>query len=206
MLRAVWAICRHDLLRMAREKSMLVFGLALPVVIITLVGLTFGGVGSLDIGVQDLDGSPRSSALVDRLEGLDGVTVRRYDDVDSMRRDVRITTLQAALIVPEGYGERVDEGSAQVDVLLDVDEEAFSALATIDAAVTQEGVREGAVNLVAADGARPRPAGSSTPRSGICSPSRWSTGAGWVETCPGGRSPTPRRPTSCCSSSSTPSP
>ncbi len=152
MLRAVWAICRHDLLRMAREKSMLVFGLALPVVIITLVGLTFGGAGSLDIGVQDLDGSPRSTALVDRLEDLEGVTVRHYDDLGSMRRDVRITTLQAALIVPEGYGERVDEGSAQVDVLLDVDEEAFSALATIDAAVTQEGVREGAVNLVAADG------------------------------------------------------
>ena len=163
--------------------------------------------GSLDIGVQDLDGSPRSTALVDRLEDLDGVTVRHYDDVGSMRRDVRITTLQAALVVPEGYGERVDEGSAQVDVLLDVDEEAFSALATIDAAVTQEGVREGAVQ----PGGRPTatrrwPAGRSTRRSGTCTPSRWSTAARSVETCPGARSPTPRRPTSSCSCSSTPSP
>lgn len=150
MVRAVWAICRHDVQRMAREKSMLVFGLALPVIIIVLVGLTFGGSGALDIGVQDLDGSARSTALVDRLAALDGVNVRHYDDPDAMRRDVRITSLQAALIVPEGYGDRVEEGSAEVDVLLDVDEEAFSALATIDAAVTQEGVREGAVRVVAA--------------------------------------------------------
>jgi ABC-2 type transport system permease protein len=150
MLRTVWAICRHDAQRMAREKSMLVFGLALPVIIITLVGLTFGGEGSLDIGVQDLDDSPRSAALVERLEDFDGVTVKHYDDEGSMRRDVRITDLQAALIVPAGYGGDLDAGSAQVDVLLDVDEQAFSALATIDAAVTQEGVREGAVHVVAA--------------------------------------------------------
>lgn len=149
MLATVWAVVRHDFRRMASEKSMLVFGLALPVVIITLVGLTFGGSGSLDIGVQDLDRSDRSTALVERLDGLEGVTVRRYDDDDAMRRDVRITTLQAALIVPAGYGEAVDDGEGRVDALIDADEHAFSALALINAAVTEEGVQEGAVRLVA---------------------------------------------------------
>ena len=152
MLSTVSAICRHELTRLWREKSMLVFGLALPVVIIVLVGLTFGGTGSIEIGVQDLDGSPRAEALVDRLDHLDGVVIRRYDDAGAMRRDIRTTDTNAGLIVPAGYGADLDAGAAQVEVLLDLaSEAAFGALATIDAAVTQEGVVEGAVQVVAAD-------------------------------------------------------
>lgn len=156
MLRATWTIARHDLLRLARDKAILVFGLALPVVIITLVGLTFGGSGELDLGVQDLDRSDRSAALADRLGSIDGVEIRHYDDASTMRRDVRSTGIEAGIIIPAGYGAELDDGAATVEVIMDPSSEAaFSALAAVDAAVTQEGVHEGAVRVVTEAGEGP---------------------------------------------------
>ena len=83
---------------------MLVFGLALPVIIITLVGLTFGGGRHHRDRGPGPGRSPRSEALIDRLEDLDGVELKHYDDERAMRRDVRTTDTNAGVIVPEGYG------------------------------------------------------------------------------------------------------
>jgi ABC-2 type transport system permease protein len=150
MLRTAWVTARHDLRRVASERTMLVFGLALPVIIMTLVGLTFGGAGSIEVGVRDLDGSPRSAALIERLEHREGVEVKAYRDEAALRRDVRTTDTQAGLVIPAGYGEAVDAGRAEVDVVIDPkSQSAFSALATVDAALTLEGVQEGAARVVA---------------------------------------------------------
>jgi ABC-2 type transport system permease protein len=153
MVRTAWTIARHELRRLSAERSILVFGFALPVIIITLVGLTFGSEGSIEVGVRDLDRSTRSAALIERLDHHRGIEVREYGDEGSLRRDVRTTDTQAGLVIPTGYGKAVAAGGGRVDAIVDVSSQAaFSALAALDAAVTQEGVREGAVQIVAADG------------------------------------------------------
>jgi ABC-2 type transport system permease protein len=153
MLRTAWTISRHELRRLVTDPAMILFGLALPMVIIVLVGLTFGGSGTIELGVHDLDGSPRSEALISRLDHLRGVDLHVYGSESTMRRDVRTTDAQAGLVIPSGYGQDLDAGAAKVDVIVDASSQgAFSALATIDAAVTAEGIHEGAVRVVEAGG------------------------------------------------------
>jgi ABC-2 type transport system permease protein len=105
--------------------------------------------------VIDLDHSARSAALVARLDHRDGVDVRHYHSEHNLRRDVRTGDLQAGMVVPAGYGHDVDAGSASVQAVVDPTSQAvFTAVATLDAGVTQEGVHEAAVELVAESGER----------------------------------------------------
>ena len=150
MLRTAWVVTRHELHRIVSERVMIVFGLVLPILIIVLVGLTFGGAGSVDLGILDADGSPRAEEIVARLQSLDGVKVTEYDSESSMRRDVRTGFVQAGLLLPAGYGDDLASGAATVELIMDPSSEgAFSALATIDAVVTEASVHEGAVQIVA---------------------------------------------------------
>jgi ABC-2 type transport system permease protein len=152
MLQTAWTISRHELRRIITDRAIVVFGLVLPIVIIVLVGLTFGGIGKVELGVRDLDGSARSQALIARLDRLSSVELKVYGSESTMRRDVRTTDTQAGIVIPAGYGDDLDAGAAEVEVIVDPSSEgAFSALATIDSAVTQEGVHEGAVRVVARD-------------------------------------------------------
>lgn len=154
MLRAAWVIAVHELLRIVRDRAMLVFGLVLPVIIITLVGLTFGGQGKIELGLLDADGSPSSHALVERLQHTEGVTLRLYRSESTLRRDVRINDTNAALVLPKGFGADVAAGAARVELVIDpTSEVAFSVVSAVDGAVTQVGVTEGAVQIVADAGA-----------------------------------------------------
>jgi ABC-2 type transport system permease protein len=150
-LRVAGWIARNELRRLLAHREILVFGLALPVIIITLIGLTFGSEGSIDLGVLDRDGSARSAALVDRLDEVDGVELEVYDDEDELRRDVRTTAVQAGLVLPDGYADALAAGDATLDVVVDLTSEGVaSALATLEGVVSDEGVQEGAVRFVAA--------------------------------------------------------
>lgn len=147
--RRVRAIVVNEQRRLLAHKEVALFGLALPVILMSLIGLTFGTTGSIDLGVLDRDGSARSTALVERFREEEGVDLRRYDDEGQMREDIRTTAIQAGVIIPDGYEEDVDAGRATVEVVADPTSEGVaSALATVDGAVTAEGVREAAVGAV----------------------------------------------------------
>ena len=150
-LRTAWTISINELRRLKSHREIVVFGLALPAIIISLIGLTFGTTGSIDLGVLDRDGSVRSAALVDRFRDLDGVTLEVYDSTDDLRTDVRTTAISAGLVIPAGYEDELAAGAAKVEVIADPKSEGVaSALATIQGAVDAEGVDEAAVAAVAA--------------------------------------------------------
>jgi ABC-2 type transport system permease protein len=150
VLRTAWTISVNELLRLRSHKEIIVFGLVLPAVIISLIGLTFGTTGSIDLGVLDRDRTERSAALVAHFEDVEGITLERYDDIDELRRDIRTTTVQAGLVIPEGYEAEVAQGEGTVEVVADpTSEGVVSALAAIGGAVSAEGVREAAVANVA---------------------------------------------------------
>ncbi|HJR24645.1 MAG TPA: ABC transporter permease [Acidimicrobiales bacterium] len=158
LVRTAWTISVNELRRLRSHKEIVVFGLALPAIIISLVGLTFGTTGSIDLGVLDRDGSARSASLVERFRDVDGVTLEVYDDEDELRTDVRTTAIGAGLLIPAGYADDLAAGHADVEVVVDPNAEGVaSALATIQGAVDEQGVDEAAVAAVAdATGDEPR--------------------------------------------------
>jgi ABC-2 type transport system permease protein len=149
-VRTARAISVNELRRLKSHKEIVVFGLALPAIIITLVGLTFGTTGSIDLGVLDQDQSARSAALVERFSDVEGIVLEVYDDEHDLRTDVRTTAIAAGLVIPAGYEDDLAAGRATVAAVIDPNAEGVaSALATIQGAVDEEGVDEAAIAAVA---------------------------------------------------------
>jgi ABC-2 type transport system permease protein len=155
--RAVVAIALNELRRAGTDRTALFFSLALPVIIIVIIGSTFGGTPSLEIGTLDRDHSDRSAALIEALDRSDGVSVERYDSPDSLRRDVRTGAVAAGVVVPTGYGDRVDStdshSTATVDLVSDPTSNSVTAVrATVEGAVADEAVRAAAARFAADHG------------------------------------------------------
>ena len=105
-LRAVRAIVGTELRRTARDKTGLFFVIVLPVVIIVIIGATFGAnTGNLPIGLVDGDGSATATELVDALESSGNVTITRYDDRTAMNAEIRSGVLVGGVEIPAGFGD-----------------------------------------------------------------------------------------------------
>ena len=72
----------------------LFFVVALPVVIILIIGTTFGSMESFDVGVLDRDDTAASADLVADLDRGEAIGVERFDSLDALRREVRTGTLE----------------------------------------------------------------------------------------------------------------
>jgi ABC-2 type transport system permease protein len=147
--RAIGAIALNDLRRVARDRVALFFIVVLPLVIIVLIGTTFGGDQGFEVAVLDRDGSTASEGLVEALDGGDGMSVKAYDSLTEMRRDIRTGTVAAGLVVPVGYGERLAGGEdASVEMIADPTSGSAAAVqASVRAAVGDEAVRIAAARL-----------------------------------------------------------
>jgi linearmycin/streptolysin S transport system permease protein len=155
--RAVAAIALNELRRAAIDRTALFFALALPVIIIVIIGSTFGGTPSLEIGTIDRDHSDPSASLVEALDRAEGVSVERYDSLDSLRRDVRTGAVAAGVVIPSGYGDRVDSTdertTATVDLVSDPTSNSVAAVrTTVEGAVADEAVRAAAARFAAGHG------------------------------------------------------
>jgi ABC-2 type transport system permease protein len=131
--RAVAAIAANQMQRTVRDRTALFFSLVLPVVIIVVIGTTFGGASALDVGVVDQDGSAASRALVAALDRRAGLDVTAYGSVGAMRPEVRLDTVAAGIVIPAGYGAALRGGDdATIDLIADP---ASSSRAAVQASV-----------------------------------------------------------------------
>ncbi|HEX8803666.1 MAG TPA: ABC transporter permease, partial [Acidimicrobiales bacterium] len=150
-VRAVGTIALNELRHVGRDRTALFFALVLPVLIILVIGTTFGGAEALRLGVVDHDGSDRSADLVASLDGADGIAVETVGSLDDLRREVRAGDVDAGLVVPAGYGERLDgSGGARVELVADpTSNDAVAAQAAVEGTVAEEAARTAAADLAA---------------------------------------------------------
>jgi len=145
--RAIGTIAALFLRRTVRDRVALFFVVALPVVIILIIGTTFGSMESFDVGVLDRDGTAASADLVATLDRGDAIGVEQFDSLDELRREVRTGTLSAGLVVPDGYGAGLDRGDgATVELIADP----TSASAAAVQAAVRAGVGDAGVQIAAA--------------------------------------------------------
>lgn len=143
-MRGVWTIARVELRRFLRERTLLFFALALPVVITVVIGVTmFGDDRTYVLGVADEDGGEVAADLVAALAEAPGAELRRYDDGADLRAAVRRTNVDAGLIVPAGFGESVARGGhATVTLVGDpVDDDTASVRAAVAGVVAAQSQR-----------------------------------------------------------------
>jgi ABC-2 type transport system permease protein len=108
--------------RLARDRLALFFIVLLPVVIILIIGLTFGDAGSerLPVGVVDQGAGRLGSELRAELETSAALDPRAYEDADALRKAVRRGVVAAGVVLPAGHDQALRAGRpAEVTFVVD---------------------------------------------------------------------------------------
>lgn len=105
-------LARFELRRYLAHRSDLAFGIALPVVLFSLMMLALGSDAKFRgvMHVADLDGGSLASRILERVENADGVAVRRYTQeelADALGR----TAISTGFVIPPGFSARVEAGA-----------------------------------------------------------------------------------------------
>ena len=112
-------VARIGVKRFIADRGDLAFGIALPIALFALMAGVFGGEASFNgtAHTADLDGGRAASELLDRLERVDGVSVRRYSKVDLDDALDRSAVLNG-FVIPAGFTASLDAGvPAEVQIL-----------------------------------------------------------------------------------------
>lgn len=147
----VLTIALLSLKRILRDRIALFFILLLPTMIIGLIGFAiFGaagsGVNSAQVGVLGGKSGPLARELVASIGGSDDVRISHYTDLDAARRDLRRETMDAAILIPDDYDQKLRQGSS-------AEVEFYSP--TVD---PNPGIRSLVASAVAGQGARAKAA------------------------------------------------
>jgi len=108
--------------RLARDRLALFFIVLLPVVIILIIGLTFGDAASdrLPVGVVDQGAGPLGGELRSQLAASEALDARDVEDEDALRKAVRRGVVAAGVVLPAGYDETLRAGGrAEVTFVVD---------------------------------------------------------------------------------------
>jgi ABC-2 type transport system permease protein len=108
--------------RLARDRLALFFLVLLPVVIIAIIGITFGDAASerLPVGIADEGAGPLGDELRAALDASPALDPRAYDDTDALGKAVRRGVVSAGVVLPAGYDQALRAGRA-VEVTFVVD-------------------------------------------------------------------------------------
>lgn len=141
-MRAVWAIAVKDLRVLSRHPAALFWVLGFPMLQALLFGAIFGGgepgANAMPVAVVDLDGSPYSRALAERLGRLEALRVRPAS-YDSARALVRRGRLAAYVALMPGLGGTLGFGGADSTggIELGVDPSRRAEAGVLEGLVTQ---------------------------------------------------------------------
>jgi ABC-2 type transport system permease protein len=110
--RQVLAITRVNLVRAARDRQALFFILVLPMILIIVLGMTYGGQGSARVGVVNLDGGPFASELTSGIEATQDLRIdlRTYADQNALQDAVSRGFVELGLVIPADFDASLRNG------------------------------------------------------------------------------------------------
>lgn len=115
-------LARYDLLQRRRDKSVVIFAILVPLTLITVFNLVFGGTEEMELRPITVvaaipDDDQLAATLVEVLETADlgdfEITLTRADE-DAAREQVRAADADLGLLVPDGFTAAVQAGQGPV--------------------------------------------------------------------------------------------
>jgi len=138
MDRRILAVAAKDIKILLRDRQAFAMLLAMPIMLIVILSFALQSTFeeeplAFDLPVIDYDESAPSQRLIELLHETDGVTTlaKPATGEAKLREQVRDGDYPAALIIPEGFGERIDDGeTAKLSVLIDFGEAVSGSVAS----------------------------------------------------------------------------
>ena len=131
-----------ELRRMGRDPVNLFFLFVFPVVLILLLGASFGGSDIPKVGLIAADEGRFADEIVAALRSDASLKVEMRDDRAAMLADVERGALEAAVIVPPGYTSAIGSGrSTAVTFVAKPGDFSAAIRSTVDAAVDRQAAR-----------------------------------------------------------------
>jgi ABC-2 type transport system permease protein len=148
-----FSIARVNLLRMVRERANVFFVFVFPMLLILVLGVSFGGSFAAKIGVVAVDVGPLGQDLIRTLDRIPDVDVERVSDEGDLLTAVERGQLQAGVVIPAGYDESVRNGDpVGVRYVARRNQNGLQLAETVQAAVAEQGQRLRAAAFAASRG------------------------------------------------------
>jgi ABC-2 type transport system permease protein len=130
-------IARVNMLRTIRNRIALFFVVIFPMILIVVLGMTYGGMGVGRVGVADGDGGTLAQDLVSRLEADTlNLDVRSYGTTEALRDAVERGFVNVGIAIPAGYSAQLRTGKNETLEYLSQPSSVATAVRTsVDAAI-----------------------------------------------------------------------
>jgi ABC-2 type transport system permease protein len=133
------AVARVNLKRYFREKSAIFMVFVLPMMIVLLLGSMAGGAGTPEVGFVGPDGDVLADELFALIDEADGVEATRFETGEDAIRQVERGSLQAALVLPDGYEATLRTGAdVQIRLVVRAEQQDQGLIGIIDTAITRQ--------------------------------------------------------------------
>lgn len=154
-MKAVW-IGLVSLRRMFRVRANIFFVFVFPMVLILVLGATFGGSSTPRLGVVDTGSGPLGAALLRQLEQTPHLKVVTVSDAAALLTQVGRGNLAAGVIIPPGYDAAARSGrGATVRYLAQQNQSSEQLGQTVRGAVARQAALLGAALFAAGQHAVP---------------------------------------------------
>jgi ABC-2 type transport system permease protein len=147
------AIAWANLVRTSRDRQGLFFIILLPIILILVLGITYGGQGSERVGVNDADGGPFATALAADIAASTDVhiQIRPYSTAADLRDAVARGFVEFGLVIPAGYDTALGSGqTGTVEYVAPPTQAASAVRASVERAVAAESALVRAARFAAA--------------------------------------------------------
>lgn len=105
------AIATSNVHRLLRDRSNIFFVVLLPLLLIAVLGVLFGGGGFIPtVGVAVADDGAHGGELLGALEAQPGIRVVHYTEEVALRRAVERGRAQGGLVIPAGFDAMLRDG------------------------------------------------------------------------------------------------
>ncbi len=143
-------IARANLVRLLRDRLGLFFIIVLPLIIILVTGLQFGGGFEARVGIATVDGGALADELVATLER--DWQVERYTDVAVLATDVEDGRIAFGVVLPDRYTDRLVAGeSLEVEYHAAPNDTTVGTRTVVAAALSEQSALTRAATFAAAE-------------------------------------------------------
>lgn len=146
------SIARTNMLRTFRDRTGLFFIVILPMILIVVLGMTYGGWNQARVGVAGADGGPLAQDLIGSIHTTEmRLEIRRYGTAAELRDAVERGYVQIGLAIPADYDALLASGGTpQVEIVAQANTVASLVRTSLDDAIAAQAAQVRAARFTAA--------------------------------------------------------